>query len=204
MSQNNNSLYISELRDSDDDELSCDESIDSSTIVMEISSIVGDDDEYDDYSLDTQDIDICEQICHEESFHFYEDKTDKQYYIGTCCRPPSSLEDPYLIMSSSISPATFYRHKFNDVIHYLWLYSVIRTTQSRFEIMQLDILPNGLYNVILKTFWLRIVQRTWKRIYQERKEIWRKRMTMVSLRHREIRGRYPSHIHSLPGLLGMI
>ena len=203
MSYHNNSFYLSELEESDNESEEFREN--ESSGVMDISAINDDDDdghsEYDEYSLDSQDIDICEQICHEESAHFYEDKEDKQYYIGTCCQPNRNV---YLVMSSSISLHTFYQHKFTDVIHYLWLYSIIRTTQSRFEIMQLHILPNGIYNVILKTFWLRIVQRTWKRIFRERQEIWRKRMTMASLRHRELRGRYPSHINNLPSIFGMI
>lgn len=201
----NNSLYISDLQDSDN-ESSVDESSERSTRVMEISSIVGDDDESvvsdDIYSLDSADIDICEQICHEESRHFYEDRFDKHYYVGTCYLLKQS---DHWMMSSSISPGTFYRYKLNDVLHYLWLYSIVRTSQSQFEIMKLHIDEvSGVYNVILKTFWLRIVQRTWKRIFRERQEIWRKRMSLGSLRHRELRGRYPSHINSLPGLLGMM
>jgi hypothetical protein len=172
----------------------------------DVGSVMSD----DIYSLDSIDIDICEQICHEESAYFYEDRLDKQYYLGTCCRPHRSDQtiqslSEYWMMSSSISPGTFYRYKLVDTLHYLWLYSIVRTSRSQFEIMQLHIDPeNGVYKVVLKTFWLRIVQRTWKRIFRERKEIWRKRMTMGSLRHREIRGRYPTHINSLPGLLGMI
>jgi len=161
----------------------------------------------DIYSLDSVDIDICEQICHEESAHFYEDRLDKHYYLGTCCRSDQMSQgvSEYWMMSSSISPGTFYRYKLVDTLHYLWLYSIVRTSRSQFEIMQLHIdRETGVYKVVLKTFWLRIVQRAWKRIFRERKEIWRKRMTMGSLRHREIRGRYPSHINSLPSLIGMI
>jgi hypothetical protein len=178
---------------------------------MEISAMNADDDSSDDdesvvsddiYSLDSADIDICEQICHEESRHFYEDRFDKHYYVGTCYLLKQS---DHWMMSSSISPGTFYRYKLNDVLHYLWLYSIVRTSQSQFEIMKLHIDEvSGVYNVILKTFWLRIVQRMWKRIFRERQEIWRKRMSLGSLRHRELRGRYPSHINSLPGLLGMM
>lgn len=205
MSYHNNSFYLYEFEDSDN------ESSNSSSVIMEISAMNADDDSSDDdesvvsddiYSLDSADIDICEQICHEESRHFYEDRFDKHYYVGTCYLLKQS---DHWMMSSSISPGTFYRYKLNDVLHYLWLYSIVRTSQSQFEIMKLHIDEvSGVYNVILKTFWLRIVQRTWKRIFRERQEIWRKRMSLGSLRHRELRGRYPSHINSLPGLLGMM
>ena len=156
----------------------------------------------DIYSLDSMDIDICEQICHEESAHFYGDRFDKHYYLGTCCRPQNA---DYWMMSSSISTANFYQYRMVDILHYLWLYSIVRSSRSQFEIMQLHTDNEfGTYKVVLKTFWIRIVQRTWKRIYWERKEIWRKRMSLNALRHREIRGTFPDGIRTLPSMVGMM
>ena len=57
---------------------------------------------------------------------------------------------------------------------------------------------------ILKTFWLRLVQRAWKRVFEERKQIYARRMRPDSLRHREISGKWPTCCSKLPGLHGML
>ena len=71
------------------------------------------------------------------------------------------------------------------------------------QILQLHISEDGTYNVIIKTFWLRIVQRTWKRIYRERQEIWKKRRNIIALRQREITGKFPIGLRVMPNLLGV-
>ena len=76
--------------------------------------------------------------------------------------------------------------------------------RSVFDIMQLNISSDGVYKVVIKTFWLRIVQRTWKRIFRERQEMWRKRMSLAALRSREISGKYPLGIRVLPTIHGMV
>ena len=57
---------------------------------------------------------------------------------------------------------------------------------------------------ILKTFWLRLVQRAWKRVFAERKQVYARRMRPDSLRHRETMGKWPSSCNRLPGLHGML
>lgn len=54
---------------------------------------------------------------------------------------------------------------------------------------------------ILKTFWLRLVQRAWKRVFAERKQILAQRIRPDALRQREIHGKWAK---SLPGLRGML
>ena len=57
---------------------------------------------------------------------------------------------------------------------------------------------------ILKTFWLRIVQRAWRRVFQERKQIFARRMRIDSLSHREITGKWPTSCSQLPSIHGML
>jgi hypothetical protein len=57
---------------------------------------------------------------------------------------------------------------------------------------------------ILKTFWLRLVQRAWKRVFAERRQVFSQRMRPDSLRHRETMGKWPSSCSKLPGLHGML
>jgi hypothetical protein len=57
---------------------------------------------------------------------------------------------------------------------------------------------------VLKTFWIRLVQRTWKRIYKERKDIFQRRRIISSLKHGEINGRWPDGLNVMPSVYGML
>lgn len=72
------------------------------------------------------------------------------------------------------------------------------------EIGEYIILPTQEAVVILKTFWLRIIQKKWKKVFQERKNIIRQRCDLSNLSIREIRGRWPQKCCNLPGLRGML
>ena len=57
---------------------------------------------------------------------------------------------------------------------------------------------------ILKTFWFKIVQRAWKRVFAERKDVLRKRCLPASLKHQELRGTWPHDCARMPTLRGMM
>jgi hypothetical protein len=57
---------------------------------------------------------------------------------------------------------------------------------------------------ILKTFWIRLIQRTWKNIYKKRALIIKKRSTQTSLKYREIYGKWPKDCIEYPYLKGML
>ena len=57
---------------------------------------------------------------------------------------------------------------------------------------------------IIKTIWIRIIQRTWKKIYNLRKEILSKRCKVESFRYREIHGYWPASCNYLPTISGML
>jgi hypothetical protein len=62
--------------------------------------------------------------------------------------------------------------------------------------------PGGECVAILKTFWLRIVQRTWKRVYKQRMAML---CSVPMMRLREIRsGRFVYEKIHIPGLRGML
>ena len=72
------------------------------------------------------------------------------------------------------------------------------------EIAQCIILPSQHNISILKTFWLRLIQRVWKKIYNERKNIIRKRSNPKAIFYREICGRWPDDCVRYPYLRGML
>lgn len=72
------------------------------------------------------------------------------------------------------------------------------------EIGEYIILPTQEAIAILKTFWLRIIQKKWKKVFQERKNIIRQRCHLSNLSIREMRGRWPDSCFNLPGLRGIL
>jgi hypothetical protein len=53
-------------------------------------------------------------------------------------------------------------------------------------------LPGGECVAIIKTLWLKIIQRVWRRFYNQRKDAINKRKNPKSLHYREIYGKWPS------------
>lgn len=72
------------------------------------------------------------------------------------------------------------------------------------EIGQYIILPTQEAIAILKTFWLRIIQKKWKKVYQERKTIIKKRCKLLNLTTKEVSGNLINLYKNLPGLKGML
>jgi hypothetical protein len=105
-----------------------------------------------------------------------------------------------------LSPTTFYRFPTDKLEYYLEYYSFewnyhYAPDAPRIRIIQIehiytDISPEPEFLVIDKTFWLRLVQRTWKRKYYEKRRLERARGSIQNQRHFELRGQYlPGYNH---------
>ena len=70
----------------------------------------------------------------------------------------------------------------------------------RIEIARLNYLKGGECSAIFKTYWLKIVQREWKRIYKRRLQVKRERNTPKSIIYFERYGKWPPQINYLPGI----
>ena len=57
---------------------------------------------------------------------------------------------------------------------------------------------------IIKTIWIKLIQRKWKKVYAERKAVIRLRMSYSSLKTREITGYWPQNCCYLPTLYGLL
>jgi len=73
----------------------------------------------------------------------------------------------------------------------------------RYELCKINNLNTGETIAIFKTFWLKIVQRKWKKIYAIRKNIENERKSIHSLKYRERHGKWPPHINYMPSIIGM-
>lgn len=72
------------------------------------------------------------------------------------------------------------------------------------EIGEYIILPTQEAVAILKTFWLRIIQKKWKKVFRERSNIIIRRSMLSNLLIKETNGQWPDCCLYLPGLRGML
>jgi hypothetical protein len=72
------------------------------------------------------------------------------------------------------------------------------------EIAKCLYLKGGECVAIFKTFWIRIIQRVWKKIYKERKIILDKRKSYSHIKFKELRGNWQRPYITTPGIYGML
>lgn len=86
------------------------------------------------------------------------------------------------------------------------IYSIIRhdLTRSKIEIAECIYMPSQHCVSIIKTFWIKLIQRKWKNILKERENVIRKRSHIKSLIYRELNGKWPKECSNYPILRGML
>jgi hypothetical protein len=133
----------------------------------------------------------------EDMEYIDEEKKNLKYYIGL----PAYIEtENEFVLMSTISPAAFHKYNINTITEYIYQYSIMYIPHPTPHILQLFIKSDGVYSVIIKTYWLRIIQRTWRNICKKRRLIEKKAMQLSYLRSREIGGTLLNY----PGLYGML
>lgn len=158
----------------------------------ESSSNENSDDEY--YESDSDD------LYEQDAIHCESEKENYKYYIGI-----SKLIKPYhyYLLLNSISSTLFFKYPYETVLNYLSDYSIIHVYQPKIDILKMSIV-NNTYTVIKKTYWIRLIQRHWRKVLQNRMNILMNRCKIPSLRTFEITGRYPIGLNNLPGVYGML
>jgi len=157
--------------------------------------------EFDDFSDDEDDEIALDLIYNDDNDHLDSEKTHSQYYIGFC----KFLKKPNLfLMLTTVSPKTFYKYQYYHVLKYLYYYSSVRLLNPTLDIMQLKILDDGTYSVVLKTHWIRLIQRHWRKIVGQRMEVIKSRKKVASICWRQTTGRWPHGLNILPGIKGML
>lgn len=156
--------------------------------------------EFDQYSDDEEDEYTIDEIYRDEQNFLDSEKQNEKYYIGLY----KNTKYQNNLLLNAISAKSFYKYSFIHVLKYLYYYSLVRLYQPNVEIMKLYILNDGTYSVILKTHWIRLIQRHWRKALQMRKQIMKKQMHVRSLHYREIHGKFPNGMNKMPMLIGLI
>jgi hypothetical protein len=96
-----------------------------------------------------------------------------------------------------------YRQKAHKLIRNY--HNIIRgTNYIKPEIAECLILPTGETIAIIKTMWIKIIQRKWKNVYAARQHIIKCRSCPSSLSTRQLTGLWPQHCRQMPSLKGML
>lgn len=81
---------------------------------------------------------------------------------------------------------------------------ISRPTYIKPEIAECIVLPSQHNIAIIKTIWIKLIQRRWKRLYAKRTQIIKKRCNVAALYNRELTGRWPQDCDYLPTIYGML
>ena len=77
-------------------------------------------------------------------------------------------------------------------------------TPCLLEVADYYCLPGKEMVGVCKTFWLKLVQRKWKKVFAERQRMNKKRRTHEEIIYRERNGNWRSELRHLPGICGML
>lgn len=147
----------------------------------------------------------------------FDASTGSAIYSGSEDDDSESEDDDYSVYSDdSDSSLSLFTNEYNDYYHQqvpnTVKHSTIRNYRNiiarpdyiRPEIAECIVLPSQHTVAIIKTIWIKIIQRKWKKVYSERNKIIKTRMQYSSLKTREITGRWPQSCNYLPTLYGMM
>lgn len=80
----------------------------------------------------------------------------------------------------------------------------VNSNTLQLEISECIYLPSDHCISIIKTIWLKLIQRNWKRIMNERKLCIYRRGNPNALKYKEIHGNWPQNCAIYPGIKGML
>jgi hypothetical protein len=172
-----------------------------------------DSDEYDEQEDEYEDEDVLDEMYDfEESFDLKE-KENGKYYLGMYM----NIQDVQLMsgggfligsnkplfFGNAISIELFFKYKYTHIQKYLKSIIMCRTQYPVVDIMQLIISEDGLYLAIIKTYWICLIQRHWKKIMNKKREYieFQKSFQYIQDREHGIRKSRPTF--SLYGMLSI-
>lgn len=191
-------LIEEEIRTAISSEQESQDTVSSSEIYSEDDNI-----NYEQENNEDEREEIIDQIYQENYDLLHGEKIDGKYYIGL---PAYNTITKQIVLLNVVSPISFFSYNLKQIINYLTAYSIVMiNSPKKIHIMKLYINPvDKTYNAILKTHWLRIIQKKWKKIMNERYEIINKRKRLFSILYFENHGRYPNGLNYFPRLRGML
>jgi hypothetical protein len=113
-----------------------------------------------------------------------------------------SLKRKYLILSRYFNNHSRPDDKHPTIRNY---YNIIsKSNYIKAEIGKYIILPTQETIAILKTFWIKIIQKKWKKVFEQRQKMIQERCKIQNLKFRQTTGYWPEYCNKLPRLRGML
>lgn len=134
----------------------------------------------------------------------YQLSDNGKYSIGLCFRCNNDL-----VLECELGLEDFHRNSYRQNMYHLLQNSCVYPNWRRLEIMKFDFClaspshnPDWIYHrVILKTFFIRLVQRRWKKVYAQRQQILQSKKMLSFLSQRERTGKANIYFPSLRGMM---
>jgi len=160
-----------------------------------------DNDELSEYDVYDSDDDEIEEIYNADLNFITTDKEDKKYYIGLC-----GLTDTYsMILMNTVSSNIYLKYNHDKILKYLIEYSLCYLHNPKIHILQLHIdTADNTYKVVIKTHWIRLIQRRWRNVLNERKRVIQIRTKVSSIMNYQISGKHPYMANHFPRFCGML
>lgn len=130
----------------------------------------------------------------EERFDLEEKETGK-YYLGMYMNIKDVQimssgfligNNPPLFFGNAISTELFFKYKYRLIIRYMRSIIMCMNTNPVIDIMQLIISEDGLYLALIKTHWISLIQRHWKKTMNKKKEYIEYQKSFQYIRDREL------------------
>lgn len=164
-------------------------------------SIIIDSDSDDDDSLFNYPVDdVADTLYNEDIDHIESDKYNDHYYLGLYKYVEQSGN---LLFMMSASNKLFLKYPHEKIVEYLKEYSLIQNISDNVDIMKMYV-KNDTYYVVLKTHWIRLIQRKWKARFNEFKKREEQKYKCDSLKYRERHGNFPNELNYRPKIYGML
>lgn len=165
-----------------------------------------DSDEESIWSLDSDEAYEADNIYYDQQEYYDDIRENNTYHLGMCKNYGYSTTSPYVLLNV-LNVKSFFKYSINSIMTFLTGYSPVYVSDPKIDIIKvyhykIDKFQFG-YNCIIKTMYLRLIQKCWKRQLQRREEIYKKRMTVSSILYRQLHGRWPDGLNCLPGLYGL-
>ena len=175
---------------------------------------------YDNDYIDTNELEIIEYLNMTDNLEYEnaeiikeidenKNNNNNKNYIGICITT-NNLINKNILLGMFISNKSFFKYKIENIKNYLIavflqsFYSWEIIDNYEIQIMKLDKINNK--NVtIVKTYWIKLIQRHWKKIMKKRKDLFEKRNSFKNRLKREIQiSYYPLELQWIPTLRSML
>lgn len=127
-------------------------------------------------------------------------KDNFKYCLGFCF-----LSENKILLETRINKLIFFNYNHDLILDYLINNSYVEPNWNKIEILQFNFIKTNTwfyYSCIIKTFYLKIIQRTWKKIFKQRKEILNNQKKIILFLNKRQLGKINNL--KLPTLRGML